>query len=114
MDTLWLDNRQADVDLEALDNYGAVIVLACPREPWSDHPIDQERQSRLVRVLASACEEDQFIVVAIREPYDLRGFNHVPTYVCTYGYSRCSMEALADTLFGRYSPTAKLPVTIEG
>lgn len=103
-----------DVDLEDLEEYGVVIVLTCPHEPWSDHPIDQEKQARMVRVLSSACREDQLIVVAIREPYDLRRFDRVPTYVCTYGYRRRPLDALADVLLGACKPTAKLPVTIPG
>jgi beta-N-acetylhexosaminidase len=95
--------------------YMGAVVLTCPREPWSPAPIDQEKQAILVRTLQTMFRDDLiFIVAAIREPYDLRRFPKVANYVCTYGYRNCSLEALADALFGEFRPTGRLPVTIPG
>jgi beta-N-acetylhexosaminidase len=54
------------------------------------------------------------IVAAVGNPYDISGFPHAPTYIATYSYSAASMEALAGALFGEYSPSGRLPVTIAG
>jgi beta-N-acetylhexosaminidase len=97
--------------LEDMETYWAAVVLTCPCEPWSAAPIDQEKQAILVRTLHTAYK-DELVVVAIREPYDLRRFPKVANYVCTYGYRNCSLEALADALFSEYEPTGRLPVTI--
>ncbi len=99
--------------LEGLERYDAAIVLTCPQEAWTDHQIDQESQARMVRIFASAYGEN-LIVAAIREPYDLRRFDRISNYVCTYGYRGCSLEALAGALFGVFTPSANLPVTIPG
>ena len=102
-----------DLDLENIESYDSIVALTCPHEPWSVSPIDPRRQARLVRILAAAAEGN-LIVVAIREPYDIREFNSVPTYICTYGYRRSSLVALAALLFGDIRATARLPVTVEG
>lgn len=88
-----------------------IVVLTAPREPWSDRPIDQDRQAALVRRL-HADAGDRLIVVAIREPYDIRRFPQVLNYICTYGYRPCSLRALAAALMGRFAPSGKLPVSL--
>lgn len=88
-----------------------MIVVTVPYEPWSQQPIDQEKQAQLVRELRAIYDE-RLIVVALREPYDLRRFPDVANYICTYGYRPASLRALADALFGVYEPTGELPVTI--
>lgn len=99
--------------LEAARQADVVIVATAPREPWSDTPIDPEGQAQLIRALMPLCG-NRLIAVALREPYDLRHFPDVPNYVCTYGYRPCTLNALADALFGTYQPTGRLPVTIPG
>jgi beta-N-acetylhexosaminidase len=95
--------------------YMGAVVLTCPREPWSPAPINQDRQAILVRTLQTMFRDDLiFIVAAIREPYDLRRFPNVANYLCTFGYRNCSLEALADALFGEFKASGRLPVTIPG
>ena len=69
-------------------------------------------QAKLVQALLELGKP--MIVVALREPYDLREFPTVSTYVATYGTTPFSLEALGDILFARVKPTGKLPVTIPG
>jgi len=87
------------------------VLLTAPREPWSDRPIDQDRQAAIARTLQTALG-DRLIVVAVREPYDIRRFPEIGTYVCTYGYRHCSIAALAQALVGAFKPTGRLPVAI--
>jgi beta-N-acetylhexosaminidase len=104
----------AQMESTSLDRYGAVIVLTCPREPWSDSPIDQEKQAQMVSELERRCRKDRLIVVAIREPYDIRRFPTVSTCVCTFGYQPASLAALACVLTGDARASGGLPVTIPG
>lgn len=101
---------------EALERVSAAqrcVVATAPPEPWSDHLIDQLRQAELVRALHWRFGK-RLVVVALREPYDIRAFPQVANYLCTYGYRPCSLRALADALFGRFLPTGRLPVSEEG
>ncbi|MDH7600948.1 MAG: glycoside hydrolase family 3 N-terminal domain-containing protein [Armatimonadota bacterium] len=95
--------------LDCSSNCGAVIVATCPREPWRQ-PIDLELQNRLIKDLVSAGRK--IIAVAVREPYDIRNFPEVKTYICTYGYRGGMLEAAAKLIFGEIEPQGKLPVTI--
>jgi beta-N-acetylhexosaminidase len=54
------------------------------------------------------------IAVALRTPFDLLAYPRVGTYVCTYGLLEPSLEALADTLFGRAPFAGRLPAAIDG
>jgi beta-N-acetylhexosaminidase len=95
---------------------GAVIVATAPHEPWTDRPIDQERQAAVIHFLADLDarhpEIPELIVIALREPYDIRRFPEVRNYVCTYGHTAASLDAVAAALFGEYEPTGRLPVTL--
>lgn len=88
-----------------------ILALTAPREPWATRPIDQVAQAALIHKL-HAQHPERLVVVAIREPFDIRRFPQIGTYMCTYGYQRCSLRALADALLGRFQPCGRLPVTI--
>ncbi|MGQ9738360.1 MAG: beta-N-acetylhexosaminidase [Armatimonadota bacterium] len=87
------------------------VIATSPPEPWSDTPIDQQKQAGLVKRLHERFGS-RLIVVALREPYDIRRFPFVQNYLCTYGFRQCSLGALADALYGTYKPTGRLPVEI--
>jgi beta-N-acetylhexosaminidase len=114
-----LDYRLTDAEMEqafkiaaeAAQRGESLIVATIPPEPWSDQRVTLERQALLVKGLFEAYGKG-LIVVALREPYDLRYFPEVENYICTYGYRPCSLKALSDALFGIYEPTGRLPVTI--
>jgi beta-N-acetylhexosaminidase len=98
----------ATSDVMAADR---IVVVTAPREPWSAQPIDQDRQAAIVRSL-HASVGDRLIVAAVREPYDIRRFPEIGTYLCTYGYRPCSIAALAKVLAGTAEATGRLPVAI--
>ncbi|MFG2074610.1 glycoside hydrolase family 3 protein [Nonomuraea maritima] len=52
------------------------------------------------------------VVVATRNPYDVASLPGARTYLATYSWEKPAMEATARVLFGRTSPTGRLPVTI--
>jgi beta-N-acetylhexosaminidase len=68
------------------------------------------RQQKLVHALAATGRP--VLVVAVRDAYDVGGFDDVPTQVATFGYTRSSMEALARVLTGQVAPRGKLPVSV--
>lgn len=113
IEALELQGEAADVIRraeEAASRADVVIIPTCPNEPWKS-PTDQDLQARLVRTIA-ASGAAKLIVVAVREPYDLRAFPDVPAYICAYGYREASCQAAAAVIFGRAKPTGRLPVTI--
>jgi beta-N-acetylhexosaminidase len=87
------------------------IHIDTPPEPCSDAPFDQAKQAELARALHKRFGE-RLIVVALREPYDIRRFPEVDNYLCTFGYRPCSLRAVADALFGLFTPQGKAPVDL--
>lgn len=97
--------------LERAATAGLVIVATSPEEAFSHARLNIQEQVELVRELAKRIGA-KLVVVALCEPYDLRYFPDVQNYVCGYGHRSCSLEAIADAIFGVYTPTGRLPVTI--
>jgi len=54
------------------------------------------------------------VVVGLREPYELAGFPEVNAYLAAYNYRNCGFQAAAEAIFGEFSPSGSLPVTIPG
>ena len=97
--------------LEQATKADQVIVATSPPEAFSSARANIEQQAELVRELRKRIGPN-LIVIALREPYDLRHFPQVENYVCAFGHRSCSLEALADALFGNFTPNGCLPVTI--
>lgn len=95
------DDAAADADV--------IVIATCPKEPWKA-PTDQVLQADLVKKLHALGKK--LIVVAVKEPYDLRNFPEVGTYICTYGYRDAALEAASAAIFGAIKPKGVLPVTI--
>lgn len=69
-------------------------------------------QADLVRAMRAT--GTPLVWVALRTPWDLVVEPDAPTYVCTYGIHRPSLDALADVLFGAAPAAGRLPVAIRG
>jgi beta-N-acetylhexosaminidase len=67
-------------------------------------------QLELSRALAAGSVP--VISVAVNSPYIVRDLPWVEAYLCTYGYPRATLEALADVLSGRVEPVGVAPVTL--
>jgi beta-N-acetylhexosaminidase len=52
------------------------------------------------------------IVAALGNPYDIRSFPFVDTYIVTYGFRRVQIESLFKVIIGEIKPHGKLPVEI--
>lgn len=106
--SLQLTDEEVQRGVQQAASADRCIVATCPPEPWSEVSINTAQQARLVERL-HALLGDRLIVVALREPYDMRWFPQVQNYLCTYGYRRCSLRALAEALFGVFEPTGQPP-----
>ncbi len=95
---------------DAAQTANAVVVLTKHREPWTITPQDEEAQARMVKSLMNLGAP--LVVAAIRNPYDIKRFPEIPTYLCTYGYTTPSLMALAEVLTGMVEATGELPVTL--
>ncbi|WP_270180196.1 glycoside hydrolase family 3 protein [Alkalihalobacillus sp. CinArs1] len=73
-----------------------------------DHP-----QMKLVSHLMETSEAE-LIGVGIRNPYDIMAYPEIDSYLAQYGFRTASFEATAAAIFGEYTPSGKLPVTIPG
>ena len=103
------DQDNIDEAVKAAYRSAAAIVVTCPKEPWTQ-PINEAAQVELVkRIYATGTPT---VVIAVREPYDLRHFPEIGTYVATYGYMKVQLETAAKLLFGKIKPHGQLPVTI--
>jgi beta-N-acetylhexosaminidase len=88
-----------------LKDYDHIIAALYSRSP------EIERlQAELVKELLGL--RSDLIVVALGNPYDIRNFPLVDTYVVTYGFREVQLEALFRVLTGVIKPTGQLPVQI--
>ena len=109
----------------ALGGSSALIPLN-PSEEEIEQIIDQAGKSRLVvvgtynamvnegqqRMVKRLAERGNVMVVSLRNPYDLRCFPEVPTYLCAYEYTPLSVASVVRVLRGEVRATGCLPVTI--
>lgn len=95
--------RAVDAALEA-----DVVIVATSCKT----PADEMAQGALVKALMETGKP--IVALAIRNPYDLRAYPEVETYLVTYGYRDCSIRAAAEVMFGEIRPQGRLPVAIPG
>lgn len=95
--------------VKAASRASVAIVATCPKEPWAD-AIDESAQADLVRQIFKSSVPT--IVIAVRDPYDLRAFPEIGTYLATYGYRQASLDAVAGVIFGEIEAKGKLPVSV--
>lgn len=69
-------------------------------------------QAALVNRLAE--ENNNLVVVALKNPYDYLSYVNVENYICTYGYYATSIEAVFDLLLGYYQARGILPIKVAG
>ncbi len=90
----------------ALEADVVIVATSCKTPP------DEKAQGALVEALMET--RKPIVALAIRNPYDLRAYPEVQTYLVTYGYRDCSIRAAAEVMFGEIRPQGRLPVAIPG
>jgi len=99
---------EIDAALAAAGRADAVVVATSCKTG------EQEKaQGRLVQALRRAAAAP-VVACGIRNPYDIRAYPEVGTYLVTYGYRPCSIRAMVEVLFGEIAPKGRLPVEIPG
>jgi beta-N-acetylhexosaminidase len=69
-----------------------------------------KEQSELVRKIHET--NKNVIVIAMRNPYDIKAFNYVPCYAAAYEYTPISLNSLIKLLRGNIKGSGKLPVSL--
>ncbi|MCP4218389.1 MAG: beta-N-acetylhexosaminidase [bacterium] len=97
----------AEAELRTLlDDYDCVIAGLYSRTPQAA----QMQAEDLKQILQLRSD---VIVVALGNPYDIRYFPNVGTYIATYGFRRVQVEALFKVLTGQIPARGKLPVQLK-
>lgn len=80
------------------------IIIVCT--------FDAVTNIKQVKIADKLVEDFPVIILAVRNPYDLKLLEKVPIFLTTYDYSPASLRAAADIITGKLEPSGKLPVEI--
>ncbi len=80
--------------------------------PYSRTPEAERLQGEVISEILKMKEDA--IVCSLANPYDIRWFPEVKTYMAVFSFRDCSVKALFDVLTGRRKATGLLPVEIKG
>lgn len=94
-----------DVAVRCAENAAATVVLTAFS---TGRPVQAETVAQI------AALKKPLVVVAARDPYDLLCFPRIPCYVAIYGENEPSLDAGFALIFGRQSPSGRLPVALPG
>ncbi len=94
-------------DLEKrLKDYDCIITGLYSRSPR----VEQLQAETLKEIINL---RNDVIVVALGNPYDIRNFPYIDTYVVTYGFRKVQVDSLFKVLTGKIKPGGRLPVQIK-
>lgn len=89
-----------------LNDYDFIIAALYSRNP----EIEQMQADALEDIIDS---RSNVIVVALGNPYDIRNFPYIDTYIVTYGFRRVQIESLFKVLTGKIKPCGRLPIQMK-
>jgi len=99
----YIVNRSADYDIILIPIYAKVKIktgtVGIP-----------QTQIDLINQLVS--KNKTVVVISFGNPYLLKGFEGINSYICAYGDSETSVSAALKAVFGKINISGKLPVTI--
>lgn len=85
------------------------IIAVTENYPLPGMDFDQASQIEIVNRLAS---RQDLIVVALRDPYELRHMPDVQTYLCAFSFRPPAAQAAAEALFGMTPLAGRSPVSV--
>jgi len=88
-----------------IKNFQNIIVFIYSRTGKVDY-----MQTDAVKQLFK--ESKDIVLVSLENPYEIKKFPYIETFLVTYGFRKVQIEALMQILIGAISPTGKLPVQI--
>ena len=71
-------------------------MATAPCEPWSDAPIDQDRQAELVNGILAVVPDT--VCIALRDPYDAPLLAPNVRGLTAYGFRKCQLDAVVARL----------------
>ncbi len=74
--------------------------------------IINQDQIKIVKALSKL--KKPLIVISFSQPYFIKEFPLISTYLCVYSQQIYSLQAAADVVLGRIKPKGRLPVSIPG
>lgn len=104
------DNQIEDIVADVKNKPYPILVSALVRirmdkgeatiDPTHNHLLERLNQENI-----------PFVLTSFGSPY-LPGYDHIPTYLCAYGYGSISLRAMADAIWGRIPIQGQLPVDL--
>lgn len=70
-----------------------------------------EGQAKLVNRILE--KNQNVVIIALMNPYDILKFKNVSTYICAYEYTPLSIRSIVECLKGNFTPQGKLPVSLK-
>ena len=101
-----------EFDVDALPAAGAILAVT---ENYTLPGMDFDRslQAQIARALHEDAG-DRLIVVALRDPYELKDFPEIGTYLCSFSFRPCAAQAAAEVLLGEIEGRGRSPVSVPG
>jgi beta-N-acetylhexosaminidase len=99
----------SEAQLEQIRNASAVVIGSYTFSVSGRSP--SNAQMKMVNQIIELTDAP-VIAVGIRNPYDIMAFPQIDAYLTQYGFRPASFEASAGAIFGEFSPSGKLPITI--
>ena len=87
-----------------------VVIAVTENYPLPGMDFEQASQAQVVQRLLATVGE-RLIVVALRDPYELRQLGDIPTYLCAFSFRDCAARAAAEALLGKIPITGVSPVS---
>jgi beta-N-acetylhexosaminidase len=107
----WSAERVIEGGQTPILNEDAVVVAVTENYPLPGMDFDQSSQPEVIRLLMQSLSE-RLVVVALRDPYELRYLPELPTYLCAFSFRPSAAQAAAEVLCGEVSPHGHTPVSV--
>jgi beta-N-acetylhexosaminidase len=88
-----------------------VVVAVTENYPLPGMDFDQSSQPEVLRLLMRSLSE-RLVVIALRDPYELRYLSDLATYLCAFSFRPCAAQAAAEVLCGEVPPYGHTPVSV--
>jgi beta-N-acetylhexosaminidase len=89
----------------------AIVVAVTENYPLPGVDFDQASQPEVIKRLYEIAPE-RLVVVALRDPYELRYLPNAPAYLCSFSFRPCAAQAAAEALCGEATPQGRTPVSV--
>lgn len=97
--------------LETIEGSDLVIIASFIKvKSGSDVPVVSTANSELIKNILK--KKKPTVFVSLDSPYMLSFFNKTETYICSFGNTPSSQEALINALFGKSDISGKLPISL--